>query len=128
MISKPIPKKMRDEMESDPFMHRCCVTGKPRSPFVKIEWHHAFQTYQNGNKGRLNERWCIVPLWDKVHDKARVSTVKDIIDWIIFNRATDEILQSYSKAEDLIAKRDRLNKRFGVWKEGKLPKMDGIKL
>ena len=99
-------------MEADPFYHRCCATGTRRSQYVVIEWHHNFTSYANGNKGRVNEKWCILPLLQSVHEKARTSKVKDFLDWIMLNRADDETLRRWSKAEDLIKKRERLNKTY----------------
>jgi hypothetical protein len=43
--------------------------------------------------------------------------VKERLDWIMLNRATDEQLSEYSKAEDLITKRQKLNQKFGEWKK-----------
>jgi len=112
MATKPIPENLRNEMEADQYYHRCCVTGTHRGPGVKIEWHHNFETYQNGNKGRLNEKWCILPLLKSIHDKADRRDVRQFLDWIMLNRADDETLKRYSKSEDLINKRDKLNKIY----------------
>jgi len=111
-ITKPIPKKLRDEMEADQFYHRCCATGIRRGPGVKIEWHHNFESYAHGNKGRLNEKWCILPLLKSVHDKANRREVRQYLDWIMLNRADEATLRKWSVAEDLISKRDRLNKIY----------------
>ena len=107
---RPIPPKLRNEMEIDPYYQRCCVTGKSRSQMVKIEWHH--NLIYAGRQ--VNEKWCILPLWDKIHDQARNKEVKEILDWIMLNRATDGDLARYSKA-DLIAKKERLNKDSKLW-------------
>lgn len=107
-LTRPIPAKLRAEMDADPYYHRCAITGTKRGPYAKIEWHHAF-TF----KGiRVNEKWCIIPLLKRIHDRASVKEVKDYIDWIILNRADDETLRRYSKAEDLLAKRARLDKKY----------------
>ena len=111
---RTIPPKLREELANDPFYKRCCVTRD----IGKIEWHHNFTW-----RGRqLNERWCILPLIDWVHEK--IIAYKDICDWIMLNRADDETLKKYSKAINLIEKRDRLNKKHGLytevlWKSGK---------
>jgi len=112
MITKPIPKKLRDEMEEDPFYQRCCVTKVKGGPAVKIDWHHNFESYANGNRGRVNEKWCILPVLKSVHDKADRRDVREYLDWIMLNRADESTLRRWSKAEDLIAKRDRLNKKY----------------
>lgn len=115
MLTKPIPQKLRNEMEADPFYQKCCITGARRGPYVKIEYHHNFRTYQYGNKGRLNERWCILPITREIHLSADTRKVKDKLDWIMLNRADEETLKRYSKSEDLIKKRDRLNKIYGTY-------------
>lgn len=93
-------------MENDPFYKRCCVTGVGQSAYSKIEWHHNF-TWMGK---RLNEKWCILPVLKEIHDKEKQKDIKETLDRIMLNRADDETLKKYSKAVDLIAKRDRLNK------------------
>ena len=93
-------------MEADPYYRRCCVTG---AMHTRIEWHHNFESYANGNKGRVNEKWCILPLQKRIHDMADRREVRQYLDWIMLNRADDETLRRWSKAEDLIKKRERLN-------------------
>jgi len=92
-FTKPIPNKLIKEMEKDSFYQVCCLTGKFKGRGVKIEWHHNFETYQYGNKGRLNEKWCIIPVIKELHD--------------------DETLKKYSKCLDLIKLRERLNQQYG---------------
>jgi len=111
MLTKPIPKKLREEMERDPFYKRCCVTGASALT-SRVEWHHNFESYANGNKGRVNEKWCILPLLRSVHAKADTHEVRNYLNWIMLNRADDETLRRWSKAEDLIKKRERLNKFY----------------
>ena len=93
-------------MAQDPFYKRCCLTG---SMNVKIEWHHnlIFAGRQ------VNEKWCILPLWEKVHAQANKPEIKEKLDWIMLNRATDAELERYSKATNLKTKRDKLNKKYG---------------
>ena len=110
MMTKPIPKKMREQMFHDPFYDRCCITGLTGTPNDPIEWHHNFSSYANGNKGRLNEIWCILPILRSVHRLADRRDIREQLDRIMLNRADDETLRKWSRSEDLIAKRDRLNK------------------
>lgn len=107
-LTRPIPPKLRAEMDADPYYHRCAITGTRRGPYAKIEWHHAF-TWKGQ---RVNEKWCIIPLLKRIHDKASTKIVKDYVDFLILNRADEATLLRYSKAEDLVAKRNRLNKRY----------------
>ena len=112
MLTKPIPKKLKEEMGADTFYKKCCISGiKSRPPYSIIEWHHGFRWQGK----RLNEKWAIVPLLKEIHRKADTRTVKEKIDWIILNRADETTLKKYSKAEYLIKKRDRLNKIYGTY-------------
>ncbi len=111
---RPIPQKLRNELENDIFYKRCCVTGEPIGK-VHIEWHHNFIF---ANK-QVNERWCILPLWDEVHKIEKTKKVKERLNWIMLNRATDKELEKYSRVIDLKWERDRLNKQFGIWQNSK---------
>lgn len=107
-LTRPIPLALRKKMDVQPYYHRCAITGTRSGPYAKIDWHHAF-TWKGQ---RVNEEWCIIPLLKRIHDKASTKDVKDFVDFLILNRADDATLKRYSKAEDLLAKRDRLNKRY----------------
>ncbi len=100
-------------MANDPYYKKCAVTGTTSE---KIDWHHnlIFAGRQ------VNERWCIIPLAKSVHDK--IERYKDKVDWIMLNRATDEELERYSKVINLKDKRDRLNKTYGNYSQGKSAK------
>lgn len=105
-------------MERDPFYRRCCLTHGGRvTPNVfdqeRIEWHH--NLIYAGKQ--VQKKWAILPIVKRLHDKM-VGEVKERCDWIMLNRATDEELAEFPRA-DLITKRDRLNDKFGVWMETK---------
>lgn len=106
-LTMPIAKKLRDEMEADPFYHYCCLLHIKRSSYTKIEWHHNF-TWAGK---RLNEKWCILPLEKSMHARAGERWIKEKLDRIMLNRADEATLRKYSKAVDLVALRDRLNVR-----------------
>lgn len=105
---RKIPPKLREEMANDPYYLRCCVTG---SASEKIEWHHnlIFAGRQ------VNEKWCILPLAKSIHDIEKRPDIKEKIDWIMLNRGTEDDLRRYSKAIDLIRRRDILNSKYGAY-------------
>lgn len=111
-----MPQKLRDEMERDPFYRRCCITGEGRVTSnihdpERIEWHH--NLIYAGKQ--VNEKWCILPIKKEVHRKMS-KEIKEICDWIMLNRATDDELAKYSSiALDLREKKTLLNKKRGVW-------------
>lgn len=106
---RPIPLKLRKEIEADPYYKHCCITGMPKS-VIKLEWHHNFKFANR----QINEKWCILPVSHDIHKNIDKST-QEMLDHRMLNRATDEELKKYSKAEDLIKKRDRLNKKYSEY-------------
>lgn len=104
-----IPPKLREEMAADPFYQRCCITGA-MAKNTKVEWHH--NLIHAGKQ--VQEKWCILPLAEAVHDD--IAYYKEECDWIMLNRADEATLKRYSRAENLVAKRDRLNKKYGPWR------------
>lgn len=106
-MQSPIPTKMRAEMALDPFYSVCVITGKTAEEAgEKIEWHHNL-IY---NKERVNRKFCILPLLQSVHE--RIVQHKEKVDWIMWNRATEEEIAEFSKAEDYKKTKDRLNLKF----------------
>ena len=105
---RKIPTKLREDMANDPFYERCCITGRKDE---KIDWHHnlIFAGRQ------INEKWCILPLITSVHE--RIIAYKEKCNWIMLNRGTDEQLKKYSKLINYIELRDKLNKKYGPYKQ-----------
>ena len=102
-----IPTGLRNRMDAKPEYHRCMLTGMAHE---KIDWHHAFLY-----AGRqVNEEWCIIPLLHTVHANEKKPHIKERIEWIMLNRATDEELEKYDR-RNLKAERDKLNNKYGVW-------------
>lgn len=106
-----IPKKLRDELANDPYYKKCCLSGVMNE---KIDWHHNFN-YASKN---INEKWCILPVANSIHQyhQGITSEVKEKLNWIMYNRATDEELKKYSKCKDLIREKERLNKKYVSFK------------
>lgn len=108
---RPIPPKLREEMENDPFYQQCCITGKNRLQ-VKIEFHHNLIF-----RGRqISEKFCILPVSKDIHDNQGKREIKDKLNWIMLNRATEEQLEKYSKCVDYKRMLKVLNKKFGKYK------------
>lgn len=107
-LTMPIPKALRDEMDADPFYHRCCLTGEREGPYNKIDWHHNFMWAGK----RVNEKWCILPVSKDMHDMVHRPGIRDSLNRIMLNRADDATLRKYSKVVDLIKRRDQLNKIY----------------
>ncbi len=88
-------------------MKQCAITGTRTG---KIEWHHnlIFAGRQ------VNEAWAIIPLHHDVHDRVPADkSLKEKVDWIMLNRATDDELRPYCKVIDYIKRRAHLNNIYG---------------
>lgn len=105
---RPIPPKLKTELASDPFYDKCCICK-----YIGVQWHHGLIS-----AGRQqNEKFCILPLCVNCHEQARNKDFKEKIDWIMWNRATDEEITRYSKAINYAYEKERLNNKFGgAWK------------
>jgi hypothetical protein len=108
--TKPIPFKMREQMSSDPYYKKCCITGATNE---KIDFHHNL-TFKGQ---RVNQIFCILPLAKSVHDK--ISYYKELCNWVMWNRASEQEIKEYSKAENYQLTKERLNKRYGNYTEGR---------
>ena len=104
-----IPVKLKEDLNKDPFYKKCCLTGRTDG---KICFHHnlIFAGKQ------VQEKFAILPVIEDIHKYHRglTSEVKEKLNWIMLNRATDTQLKMYSKATDYIAMRDRLNKKYNT--------------
>ena len=101
---RKIPEELREEMANDPFYKVCCITGRSDE---KIEWHHNLIF---GGK-QVNEKFCILPLLKSVHDN--IVKYKEQCDWIMWNRASEEQIRRFSKAENYKLTLERLNAKYG---------------
>jgi hypothetical protein len=102
-----IPKPLVEEMENDTFYKKCCITGETKG---KIDWHH--NLIYAGKQ--VNRKFCILPLAQSVHRE--IVKHKEICDWIMLNRATEQELAEFSKAIDYKRARDKLNEKYGHYK------------
>lgn len=119
---KYMGKRLREECAADPFYTTCArnkalhdhecegdaLTGR------LIEWEHTMIYGDN----KIQEKWAIIPSCWWAHRGPGL--VKEINVWIALNRASDEELLKYSKAEDLIRKRAYLNSVYGEYRERKI--------
>lgn len=69
---------------------------------------------------QLQEEWSILPICEYHHgvnnfqDRGALNKEKHV--WIALNRAPVERLVALSKSIDQVALRDRLNKKYGVYR------------
>lgn len=102
---RKIPDKLKREILSDKYYERCCLCGGQ-----DVQWHHnlIFQGRQ------VNEKFCILPACVQCHHD--VNTHKEKFDWIMWNRATEEQINFYSKAENYQQTKERLNNKYGNYR------------
>jgi hypothetical protein len=92
---RPIPLKMRQEMDEDPFMKTCAIAAIGGCE-GKVEWHHTFLW---GGK-QISEPWAIVPACKKHHDMVNGDRmIRELFKHISLKRATDEDLKKYPKVD-----------------------------
>lgn len=114
-----IPKSLNDDMNTDPFYRHCCLRrfggcGGRNIYGRTIERHHAF-IYAGR---QVQAKFCILPACPDHHGLASRPDIKELFDWVLLNRASDEELQSFSRTTPpLLQVRERLNKKLGVWKQ-----------
>lgn len=87
---RPIPKKMREEMNDDPFYSLCCVRDISTCKGV-IEWHHNLIHASR----QVNEKFCILPMCELHHSQVHLPMVKGFADAVMISRASDEQIDKY---------------------------------
>ena len=112
-----IPLFMRKEMEQDTFYSTCALYGQHNHVCGgSITWEHALR-YAGKS---IQEPWAIVPLCERGHAVNNYqdagTMIKELNQWVAFNRATDNDLAHYPKATPSFPfEKARLNKKYGVY-------------
>jgi len=88
-----IPAKLNKELNDDPFYTKCCFDF-PHTCYGKIERHHALIVA--GRQVQMKE--CILPICQTVHEMARNTFIKEMLDLIMLERMTKEQRLSLSRA------------------------------
>lgn len=105
-LTKPIPKELNHEMNTDVFYRTCCL--KDNECKGRIERHHNFMF---GSTGRVNEKWCLLPLCTYHHSIEKRSDVKEMLDFIMWNRAGSEA-DKYAKFSHIAQRINYLNGKY----------------
>ncbi len=106
-----IPKALRAKMAMDPFYRVCCVTGAPASSWDRIEWHHNLIFAHK----QVQAEFAILPIKQSVHNVVSNPLIKERLDWVMLNRASESEIRQYSKVVNLARRRAYLNDLFGSW-------------
>jgi len=93
-------------LSEDPFYKKCCITGHKNE---RIEFHHnlIFAGKQ------VNRKFCILPLLQSVH--RNIVKYREKCDWIMWNRATREEREEFSKAINIDYRLGYLNEKYGEY-------------
>lgn len=102
---RPIPQKLKDKLSKDKYYKNCVLCRADG-----VQWHH--NLIFGGRQ--VNAEFCILPLCPDCHRKADRKDVKEKLNWIMLNRATDEELIFYSKAINYLQLKERLNGIYNV--------------
>lgn len=97
---KPIPLKLRADIQADPWMTRCCLAKFSwHTCGGRIEWEHRW-LYKGE---RIQEAWAILPLCHDGHELKTRGTgaqkTKDALAVISLSRATSDDLAKYPKMD-----------------------------
>jgi hypothetical protein len=96
----PIPKKLRAQMEADPYYRDCCITGIGHTG-NQVEWHHNL-TYAGR---QVQEAWAILPVLKSVHALARNRHMRVCLDYAMLQRAKEIHAQIPAGIMEAIAQR-----------------------
>lgn len=107
MLTKPIPKELREEMSNDPFYKKCCIADETCSGI--LNWHHNL-IFQGR---RQNTKATILPVCKGHHDRADTKEIREKINWVMLNRMSDSEIDFYSKAIDYQQLKKYLNEKYG---------------
>lgn len=88
-----IPKKLRDELNKDPFMKRCVIArlGIKHPCTISPQFHHVW-TYAGK---QINEKFAILPVCPHVH--RHEVDYRNTLEFISLGRASREELDRYPK-------------------------------
>lgn len=107
---RPIPIAQRNRMSEDLYYKICCLSFLGEC-IGRVEYHH---NLIHASK-QSNEQFTILPVCQGHHTIADRKDIKELLNWIMLNRGQTLELKMLSKANDYIAIRDRLNKKYGIY-------------
>ena len=106
-----IPLPVLKECLSDMFYSRCCLADWNCMGNISLEEAFLFGGRQ------VKEKWNIIPLCHRHHsvgvwmESGLLNKEKN--EWVALNRASEDELDRYSKVQNLRAKREYLNEKYG---------------
>lgn len=113
--------ELRTEIENDP-EYRVCMLKNYHTCEGRITREHALY-YANK---KIQQKFAIIALCAAGHgvdlfQDSSTELPKDMRAWVALSRATDEEIQSISKAVNYFRERDRLNQKYGEYQAPEIP-------
>lgn len=108
-LSRPIKSQVRDELDQDPFMHKCCVADNQCRG--RIQWHHHLKW--QGKRSDKPEH--ILPLCEFHHEKVDTKDGREKVDWVWLNRLNERQIEEISKAINYKQRQKYLNTKYGAY-------------
>jgi hypothetical protein len=96
---RPIPPKMKQEMDASGRMKTCCINNL--NCRGAVQWHHVW-IYAHR---QINEIWAIVPACEFHHEKAESPQIKKLFQYYSLRMASDADLAKYPKKDWLQIKK-----------------------
>lgn len=108
-----IPKPLRAKLASEEYYQICAITGERGTRTNPVQWHHNLQFAGK----QYQKRFAIIPILKSVHEAVSSTSIKEKLDWMMLNRATDNEILAISKAFDYFRYRAHLNRKYGIYIE-----------
>jgi len=105
-LTRPISPKVRQVLDDDPFMHKCCISNNQCTGV--IQWHHHLK--YGGRRSDKPEH--ILPLCEYHHSYVDTRNVREIVDWVWLNRLNERQIEEISKAVNYKYRRGTLNTKY----------------
>lgn len=109
-LTRPIKPEVRQELEDDPFMQKCCVSDNQCRG--RIQWHHHLKWAGQ----RSDRKEHILPLCEYHHEKVDTKDIHERVDWVWLGRLNERQIEEISKAINYKYRKSFLFKKYGTYK------------
>lgn len=102
-----LPARLRKDLANDPSYKKCCFIFEHLCS-GKIEWHH--NLIFGGRQ--VQDKRFIMPICQNIHDKARNTLIKELLDLIMLDNLSYDELKEISKGVNYTQRRTYLRNKY----------------
>lgn len=102
-MTRPLSSSTLETLLKSQFHKTCVLCGNRH-----VQFHH--NLIFGGRQ--CDEPNTILPLCPNCHALEKRKDIKEKLNWIMYNRMTEEELLRYSKVDDLLSRRNLLNEKY----------------